>query len=258
MKKIKHILKFIWFSDYRKLFKLRNKVRYEPGFVRLKKRIYFYVDGPSFAFTYTEIFYKQIYKFKTDNEFPFIIDCGANIGLSVIFFKTNYPNAKILAFEPNIKCFQHLKQNVESILNDDDILENKAVSDKEGVVEFYSEGSDASRIQPLKNIVPTKTESVTLSKLISKKVDFLKIDIEGEEINVLREIETKLHFVEKVFIEYHSFIETSQNLAEILLILERNNFRYYIEHIGVRSEFPFMKINQYLGMDLQLNIYSFK
>src|SRR6185437_4309080 len=44
------------------------------------------VDGASFLFMKKEIFDQQIYRFNADNDTPYIVDCGANIGLSVIYF----------------------------------------------------------------------------------------------------------------------------------------------------------------------------
>ena len=42
-----------------------------------------------------------------------IIDCGANIGMSVLYFKYFYPNVGILAFEPVGQTFEILHRNVE-------------------------------------------------------------------------------------------------------------------------------------------------
>ena len=47
-----------------------------------------------------EIFIENIYK-QTLREKPYIIDCGANIGMSVIYMKQLYPQAEIIAFEPD-------------------------------------------------------------------------------------------------------------------------------------------------------------
>jgi FkbM family methyltransferase len=41
---------------------------------------------------------------------PYIIDAGANIGLSIIYFKKKYPNSKIVAFEPDKLIFNILKK----------------------------------------------------------------------------------------------------------------------------------------------------
>ena len=68
----------------------------------------------------------------------------------------------------------------------------------------------------------------------------------------------KLHNVDKLFIEYHSFTNTKQELHKILEILVNAGFRYNIQHIGVFSVRPLITIKYYFGMDLQLNIFAVK
>ena len=58
--------------------------------------------------TYQEIFVEEIYKFESNKSHPVIFDCGANIGISTIYFKTIYPNAIVHAFEPDANLFEIL------------------------------------------------------------------------------------------------------------------------------------------------------
>lgn len=216
-------------------------------------------DVASLLFLNHELFGLEIYKFTSKDKKPIIIDCGANIGLSVIYFKTLYPNAKVIAFEPDKKIFDYLEFNINSFELKDVTLINKGLWKEETTLKFFSEGADGGRIAQNndKNII--EIETLKLSDYIKKqKVDFLKIDIEGAETEVLIECEEYLDNVEKIFIEYHSFVDKSQTLSTILAILEKNGFRYYIEHIGVKSKHPFMNINDYLGFDNQLNIFGYR
>ena len=48
------------------------------------------------------------YYFHTDKENPVIIDAGANIGDSMIYFKYLYPQATIYSFEPDVATFAYL------------------------------------------------------------------------------------------------------------------------------------------------------
>jgi FkbM family methyltransferase len=43
---------------------------------------------------------------------PVIIDCGGNIGLSVLYFKYLFPNSVITVFEPSPPVFEILKENI--------------------------------------------------------------------------------------------------------------------------------------------------
>lgn len=69
------------------LLKIAKTERYQYSFINLFGHEIQLVDSASFLWTYDDIFVKQIYKFESQNQNPIIIDCGANIGLSVLYFK---------------------------------------------------------------------------------------------------------------------------------------------------------------------------
>ena len=98
-----------------------------------------------------------------------------------------------------------------------------------------------------------KIETIGLDELIDGEVDFLKMDIEGAETDVLCDSK-KLDKVKQMFIEYHSFADEKQKLGDLLLCLSKNNFRYYI-HTQFCSKNPLVQNESQLGMDLQLNIF---
>ncbi len=104
-------------------------------------------------------------------------------------------------------------------------------------------------------------DSLRLKDLIDneEKINMLKIDIEGAEIDVIKDCKESLDKVENIFIEFHSFINKPQELDVILKILSENNFRYFIKQ-PVDRNIPFIiKTNKnYPEMDLQLNIFAYK
>ena len=61
-----------------------------------------------------EIFRKGAYLFHTDKKQPLILDCGSNIGMSILFFKMLYPGARIIGFEPDPDTFEILRADPES------------------------------------------------------------------------------------------------------------------------------------------------
>jgi len=85
----------------------------------------------------------------------------------------------------------------------------------------------------------------------------LKIDIEGEELKVLKEIEPYLVNVSNIFVEYHSFIDDKQSLSEILRLLEDSGFRYYLDS-ELKNTTPMIKTNVSLNQDLQVNIWAWR
>ncbi|KKP24445.1 MAG: Methyltransferase FkbM family [candidate division TM6 bacterium GW2011_GWF2_28_16] len=186
---------------------------------------------------YREIFIDSIYYFVTDKNNPFIIDCGSNRGMSILFFKKIYPNARIVAFEPYDKAFEILYKNVVSNNFKDIILINKAVSNKVGKIKFYisDETIDESfNFEKDRNNYSEYLVSTTLlSNYINEEVDLLKLDIEASELSVIEDLEQnkKLRFVKEIIMEYHHTPNLKNNkLSTLMKILEKNNFGYQIGH----------------------------
>lgn len=236
--------------------KIRKEKRYEMGSVTLWGKKWKYVDGTTLLVGLKEIFIDKIYKFNSDNETPFIIDCGSNIGFSVYYFKQLYPKAKVIAFEADPEIYDVLCENLANVgLNDIELI-NKAVWDSSDTLEFRSEGGMSGRVRI--NDEQGKLFSVQGARLkdyLCNKVDFLKIDIEGAEYRVIKDCKEELKNVNRIFLEYHSPRSEEQTLAEILAILKTSGFRVYIKEAYVQVN-PFLEVRTVDGMDLQLNIYG--
>ena len=50
--------------------------------------------------------------FSVDGADPLIIDCGANIGISVLEWKSRWPMARVICFEPDPDAFRLLEMNI--------------------------------------------------------------------------------------------------------------------------------------------------
>ncbi len=77
-----------------------------------------------------------------------------------------------------------------------------------------------------------RVEASILSNYVNEKVDFLKIDVEGAEREVLKELidAGKLGFVEQMVIEYHHHIRGEVDaFSGMLKLLEDAQFGYHIE-----------------------------
>ena len=239
--------------------RIRNIPRFTNGTTDLFTDLLYFIDSASFLFMYDEIFKKEIYRFETNSKNPYIIDCGANIGLSVIYFKKLFPKSIILAFEPDKNVFNILQTNVNSFNLSDVTLINKGCWNEETELIFYNEGADGGRITNSNDFDKVSIIKTTrLRGYLAKQIDFLKIDIEGAETKVLEDCEDLLINVKNLFVEYHSFSDKNQTLSLILQILSNSGFRYQVQSVGVFSPHPFLSINSYSGMDLQLNIFAFR
>ncbi len=257
----KNTYKFLVSSNYRAFLRLAllygNKPRYSRTRIKVLNYNITLVDPLSFIWQFQEIFVDEIYKFSSSINSPVIYDCGANIGTSCLYFKRIFPNSKIKAFEADPEISKVLSSNLKNEKNVQVI--NKAIWINDNGIEISLEGADAASIYGNKNKV--KIDSVRLKDLLEteKRIDMLKIDIEGAEIDVIKDCRKSLNKVENIFIEFHSFINHRQELDIILQILSENNFRYFIKQ-PVDRNIPFInKTNKnYPEMDLQLNIFAYK
>lgn len=207
--------------------------------------------------TKEQIFKNEIYRFNTENDKPFIIDAGANIGMAIFYWKNKYPNSKIIAFEPSREVYKTLMENI-TINNLKDVqVFPYALSDTEGESYFTTNEKISGSLVLEKDLAHTyKVQKVKLSDYLKEQtVDFLKIDIEGEEKKVFFEIATYLSNVRNLFIEYHSFIHEEQYLSRILSELENQGFRYYIED-DFKIPHPLTNDFNSLNQDMKLNIWA--
>ncbi|WP_027000189.1 FkbM family methyltransferase [Eisenibacter elegans] len=132
-----------------------------------------------------------------------VFDVGANIGeLTLYYTKLAGVAGQIHSFEPPPETFQKLQTLVGIIAADNVYLNNIAVSDKQGFIDFhlYEEAYaswNTSAIRPLEKYgiavkpinsiqVPSNTLDAYCEAHQITHIDLLKIDVEGAEINVLK------------------------------------------------------------------------
>ena len=236
--------------------RLERWPRYVPTTTVFRGNPFAVVDACTFLAGSDEIFGERIYEFQTSKPAPRILDCGANIGLSVLYFKTIHPGARVVAFEPDPAIFRVLEANVASFKLRDVELRQAAVWTENGTIEFKPEGGFSGRILPGATGT-VGVPSVRLRDYLDDPVDFLKIDIEGAEMDVLSDCADRLDGVERMFIEYHAECGQPQRLDEMLAIVRRAGFFYQIHEAYVARK-PFLERPPMMGMDLQLNLFCFR
>lgn len=137
-----------------------------------------------------EIFFQQIYNLPIKSP-RWIIDLGANIGLSALFFATKYPTSTIVAVEPDPNTFAVLQKNCQPFSNI--ILINAAVAKQKGAISFFrNEKHNASSLHRRSDadseIVVT---ALTLRDIFEQNhidvADIVKFDIEGAEFDCFQD-----------------------------------------------------------------------
>ncbi len=196
-----------------------------------------YLDKTNLLLLFQDIFLGRIYEMSLENNRPTILDCGGNIGLSVLYFKSLFPESKILVFEPHPTFFQTLKENIENNKLTNVTAYQKAVSDKVGAIDFYL--NDQENPGSLNMGIVQRNDAADcisvdadfLSNYISDDIDLLKLDIEGAEENVLIDLYRtgKLNKIQNIVCEYHHHIDEGvDRLSNTLKMLEDSGFGYQI------------------------------
>lgn len=206
-----------------------------------------------------EIFLDEIYKQELPEKAR-ILDCGANIGLSVLYLKKICPSARIIAFEPEEVNFELLTKNLSSFGWQDVEMQKMAVWKENTHLPFSKSQGMASHIE--NNAAAANTASVKTTRLrdwLEQPVDFLKLDIEGAEFEVLMDCADKLNQVKRLFIEYHGQFSQQRNLTTLLKLVTQSGFNYYIREASPIYSTPFFRPEkQEHPYQVQLNIFCFR
>jgi FkbM family methyltransferase len=166
---------------------------------------------------YQQIFIDKEYDFIATPPPPYmtIIDAGANIGLASIYFANKFPQAKIIAIEPEVSNFELLKKNVSKYPNI--IPLQAALWDTIGQIDLLDTGLgnnaymvnqlDSTIIKTPKHDFRNVVSTVTIEKILEDynldRVDILKMDIEGAEKEVFNSSKNWIQKVDAIIIELH-------------------------------------------------------
>jgi FkbM family methyltransferase len=192
-----------------------------------------------------EIFFKQSYCLAQTQTPIRVLDCGANIGVSLLYIKVRAPNAQVTCFEPNPAAREVLMKNIEvNGWNTDVHVLPYALGREVGSVEFFVDGTEATSSSGStlmhekyaeKRLDTYHVEMRTLSSFVVESIDLLKIDIEGGELDVLNELRTaqKLHMIREIQLEFHySPKSPTLTLHTILTLLETSGFHTLAQSNG--------------------------
>ena len=229
-----------------------------------------------------DYFYQlKILKFLKKNnflKFDIFFDVGAHKGESINFFSKNFIIKKIYSFEAspiNFKKLSFAKNKYQiKFLNTHIIIENYALGHKSDDVylnqsiesssstlnEINSNSKYFKKKQKLlkgdskeffKNV---KVKMITLADYLEKNeitnIDFLKIDTEGYEFEVLQGLKKYISSVKLVMFEHHydDMIKKSYKYSDISKFLKDNDFEKIY-----KSKMPFRKTFEYIFLNKKYN-----
>ncbi len=160
-----------------------------------------------------QIFVNREYDFEVERPPGVIVDAGANIGLASIYFANRYPDARIIALEPQRGNFELLRENVAPYGNVTPL--HAALWSEETEISVVDPGSGdwGFRTRTPETLAsggaaPSQTvAALTIDRLMRdfglQKIDILKVDIEGAEREVFAHSSTWIDKVDAVIVELH-------------------------------------------------------
>ncbi len=166
------------------------------------------------VFMYNQVFNKRDYGMKVNKPPAVVIDAGANIGMASIWFASRFPQAKIIAIEPETGNHDLLRRNVQPYPNI--TLVQAALWDRESELSIVSQPGfgeagfvmtgEGEEIPPGAKIVQ-KIRALTIPAIMEEfgldSVDILKMDIEGSEREVFEAAAPWIGKVETLIAELH-------------------------------------------------------
>ena len=169
-------------------------------------------NGTSDFAVFRQVFLDRQYDLPAVSGSRFIVDAGANIGLSSLFFLSQNPTARIIAIEPDIENFEIALQNLQPFRDRCELV-HAALWPESGTVSIsraaYRDGRHwATQTKAITKDASETVRAFTLTELLAQysfpRVDFLKLDIEGSELAVFQDGDTGfLDFTHCCAIECH-------------------------------------------------------
>lgn len=180
-----------------------------------KGRVFLRARG-SDILTFNEVIKQQVYGGIPErlHRCRSIVDLGANIGLTSLYLAARFPEAEILALEPNPHTYSVLTTNLQELVSSGRCRTVQAavwsanralVGDSSGGADHFS--AFATREAPAEAASEATITGLTMPQVIAESgfsfVDLVKVDIEGAEVELLKGDQSWLARVGAVAIEFH-------------------------------------------------------
>ncbi|MEO8065404.1 MAG: FkbM family methyltransferase [Candidatus Doudnabacteria bacterium] len=184
-----------------------------------------------------DIWQRHIYDpdFLPIGESDAVVDIGAHKGYFSVYAAKKAGRGKVYSFEPLPRLSQFITANSRINKLANIVVNNAAVWSKPGPIDLYvSSNSGGSSVRPKPSSIETvKVQSFTLEDFCDTNqidsIDFLKLDCEGAEYDILLTLPVRvIRMIKKIAMEIHDF--DSHHHSQIKKHLTENNFKVTINN----------------------------
>lgn len=193
-----------------------------PICLKLKMGGSFIVKEFMTLYIYNEIFAEKSYDYPfITADHPVIIDIGANTGLFSLRMKQLYPESSLYSYEPFLKNFEQLEQNINlSKLRNIDIFQ-KGVGGRTRTEKLFLNknnlGGHSLFEKEARSSEFVEIEIIGIADLLSNlgvdRIHLIKMDCEGSEYEIIKGIDSRLaSLIEIILFES---TESVYNLSEL-------------------------------------------
>jgi len=174
-------------------------------------------------------FFSEIIKANLSNV-ETILEIGSLNGLDCLYLKNEFPLARAIAVEglnENYELYMKNLSDIESyniIISSFDGFIDYHKKNVNGIHGIYDRGQEFGTF--ILNQMPTKTLDTFCEEIKLKKIDVLKIDVEGATYDILSSSNKMLNAIKIMYIETESceFFKGQKLDNEVMEFLEKNNF----------------------------------
>lgn len=165
-----------------------------------------------------------------------VVDMGAHIGGFAVRAARLAQDGQVYAYEASSKNFVLLTENRKLNNLGNLYIENSAVSNQRGLMPFYTPsdnrilGSLLQNTSSFVETVPTKTFSDIIAEHAINRIDFLKVDVEGAEFDILfADPDKTLSRTRKIVMEFHEFKGDKRSHHDLVNLLSSHGFDVVVE-----------------------------
>jgi FkbM family methyltransferase len=160
---------------------------------------------------FRQVFDREEYRLDLLKSPRLIVDAGAHIGLASVYFALRYPDATIVAIEPERENHSLLCANTSGLSNVEPV--HAALLPTTGSAEILNPDdpnwsyrvrrADHPTPMPEQPVIPAMSPADILASHGEERINLLKLDVEGSELELMRESSSWIDSVDVILVEIH-------------------------------------------------------